>query len=150
LSAEQWFDLGCRHEDAGRLHEAEADYRQALLAGGPDVACCFNLANVLYALDRKPEAAERLYQAIELDAHDAAVWNNLASVFAALNLFDEAKAAYRKAVALGHADAHYNLADLLCDLGEHEEARRHWQAYLQQDQHSRWARYARSRLEKTS
>jgi hypothetical protein len=60
------------------------------------------------------------------------------------------KAAYRTIVALGHPDAHYKLADLLSELREDEEARRHWRAYLQCDQQSRWARYARSRLEKTS
>jgi hypothetical protein len=33
-------------------------------------------------------------------------------------------------VKLGYLDAHYDLADVLSGLGEHEEARRHWQAYL--------------------
>jgi tetratricopeptide (TPR) repeat protein len=150
LSADQWFDLGCRHEDAGRLREAEGAYRQALLAGGPDAVCCFNLANVLYALDRKPEAAERLHQAVELEPQDAAAWYNLGKVLRSIKRFQEAKAAFEGAVQLGYPDAHYDLADLLDELGEHEEARRHWQAYLQQDQHSRWARYARSRLEKSS
>jgi hypothetical protein len=51
---------------------------------------------------------------------------------------------------LGYPNAHYNLDDLLGEPGEHEEARRHWQAYLQKDQQSKWASYARSRLEKTS
>jgi hypothetical protein len=86
---------------------------------------------VLYALDRKPEAAERLYRAVEL-------WIPRTP----------AKAAFERAVQLGYPDAHFDLADLLGELGEHEEARRHWQA--QQDQHSTRASYARSRLEKTS
>jgi tetratricopeptide (TPR) repeat protein len=150
LTADEWFGLGRQHEDAGRLQEAEAAYRQALLAGGPDAVCCFNLANVLYALDRKLEAAERFHQAVELDGQDATAWNNLGTVLVELKRIEEAKGAFQRAVQLGYPDAHYNLADLLGDLGEHEEARRHWQAYLQQDQHSAWANYARSRLEKTS
>jgi hypothetical protein len=60
------------------------------------------------------------------------------------------KAAQRNIVGLGYPDAHYDLADLLGELGEHEEARRHWQAFLECDQHSTCASYARSRLAKTS
>jgi len=148
LTADEWFALGCQHEEAGRLPEAEAAYRQALLAGGPDAVYCFNLANVLYALERRADASERYYQAVELDAQGPEAWNNLGTVLAGLSRFDEAKAAYLKAVQLGYSDAHYNLADMLSDTGEHDQARIHWQAYLQQDQHSAWARHARSRLTK--
>ncbi len=144
LSADDWYDLACRHEDAGRLAEAEAAYRQALTLAGPDAACLFNLANVLCALGRKPEAAECLHQAVTLNDRDPGAWNNLGAVLADLKRFPEAKAAYQKAISLGYADAHYNLADLLRDLGDHEAARRHWRAYLRQDPNSRWARYARA------
>lgn len=150
VTAEECFERACRHEDAGRLKEAETSYRQALVSGGPDPACCFNLANLLYATGRKPEAAERFYQAVEMEAGNPEAWNNLATVLADLNRFEEAKAAFLKAIALGYLDAHYNLADLLHEQGQSAEARPHWQAYLQHDQHSRWARYARSLLGKTS
>jgi tetratricopeptide (TPR) repeat protein len=149
-SADDWFDAGCGHEDAGRLKEAEAAYRQALLAGGPNAVYCFNLANVLYALDRLPEAAERLYQAVELDTRDAEAWNNLGTVLAELARHEEAKTAYQNAIQLGYTDASYNLADLLSELGEDREAQAHWQAYLRHDKHTAWARYARARLEKSS
>jgi tetratricopeptide (TPR) repeat protein len=101
-----------------------------------------NLATVLYALDRKPEAAERLYQAVELEPQDPAAWFNLGKVLTKLKRFQEAKAAFEAAVQLGYPDAHFDLADLLSELGEHEEARRHWQAYLQFDQHKEFARHA--------
>lgn len=149
-TAEDWYELARQHEDAGRLVEADAAYRQALLVGGPDSECCFNLANVLYALGRKPEAAERFYQVVEIDGGAAEAWNNLGAVLVDLKRFKEAKAAYQRAAQLGYADAHYNLADLLGELGQEEQARHHWRDYLQHDQHSRWARYARSRLEETS
>jgi tetratricopeptide (TPR) repeat protein len=147
LRAEQWFELGRKHEEAGRLSEAEAAYRQALLTGGPDAAYCFNLANVLYALDRKPEAAERLYQAVELEPQDPAAWYNLGKVLKSIKRLQEAKAAFLGAVQLGDLDAHYDLADLLADLGEHNDARHYWHVYLQQDQDSACARHARSRLD---
>jgi Flp pilus assembly protein TadD len=118
LTADDWFSLGLQQERAGHDEEAESAYRKALLLGGPDATRCFNLANVLYALDRKQEAAERFYQAVEIDGGEAEAWNNLANVLVDLHRFDEAKAAYEKAVQLGNHDAHYNLADLLTDLGE--------------------------------
>jgi Tfp pilus assembly protein PilF len=97
-----------------------------------------------------PEAAERFYQAVELEPNNGQAWNNFGTVLAALNRFEEAKAAYQKAVQLSYADANFNLADLLTDLGEQEQARQHWQAYLQQDQQSAWANHARSRMGMTS
>jgi hypothetical protein len=43
-----------------------------------------------------------------------------------LKRFQVAKAAFEVALQLGYPDAHYDLADLLSELGEHEEARRQW------------------------
>jgi TolA-binding protein len=150
LTADEWYDLACQHEDARRLRDAEAAYRQALQAGGPNSEYSFNLANVLYALGRKPEAAERYYQAVETDAANAEAWNNLGVVLDELKRVDEARAAYQKAVELGYDDALYNLADLLGALGENEEAQGHWEAYLKRDPQSEWGRYARARLQRRS
>jgi tetratricopeptide (TPR) repeat protein len=150
LSADQWFDLAYEHESAGRLKEAETGYRQALLTGGPDTVCCFNLANVLYAQGRNPEAMERYSQVVEMEATNAEAWNNLGTVLADLGRLEQSKEAYQKAVELGYNDSHFNLADLLNEAGDRNGARCHWQAYLQQDQQSPWAKYARSRLEKIS
>src|SRR5260370_15232885 len=57
-TAEEWFELGCDHEDLGRCGEAVEAYRQALLVGGADPTISFNLANVLYRLGQKERAAE--------------------------------------------------------------------------------------------
>jgi len=145
MTAEEWFELACCHEDAGRLTEAEAAYRKVLFAGGPDALCCFNLANVLYALDRKAEAAERYYQAVELDGQDPDAWNNLGNVLVDLGRMNEAIAAYHHALRADprHADTHYNLADALEQLGRTQEAAPHWESYLRQDRSSRWASFAR-------
>jgi tetratricopeptide (TPR) repeat protein len=146
-TADQWFELGRGHEPAGRLIEAARAYRQALVVGGPDAQTCFNLANVLYRLGDKEGARERLYLAVAWQP-DAAAWNNLGAVLEELGQCDEAYAAYLQALALdpGHADAHYNLADLLDKLGTPGEAAGHWRAYLQQDADSPWGRHARRRL----
>jgi tetratricopeptide (TPR) repeat protein len=146
-TAEQWHDLGLRHEEAGRLTEAARAYRQALHVGGPDGQTYFNLANVLYRLGDKEGARERLYLAGAWQ-DDAATWNNLGTVLEELGQWDEAHGAYLRALALdpGYADAHYNLADLLDELGTPGEAAGHWRAYVQQDTDSQWGRHARRRL----
>lgn len=80
-TAEEWFELGCIEEEAERWMEAVAAYRQALSLGGPDPITCFNLGNVLYALDQKGQAAERFRQAVELQADFVEAWNNLGNAF---------------------------------------------------------------------
>ena len=45
------------------------------------------------------------------------------------------------------ADARFNLAQTLVEMGRGQEAMLHWQAYLAADSGSTWADYARERLE---
>jgi len=147
-SADQWFQEALDHEDTGELEMAEAAYREALLAGGPQPEFCFNLANVLYSQGRREQAMERYHQALELDPTYVEAWNNLANVLTELGSWQEAIRAYRKAleVAPGYADAHYNLAETLDQLGRREEADHYYQAYLGLDPHSPWADVVRRRL----
>lgn len=149
-TADEWFALASQHEEAGSLTEAELGYRQALLSGGADPVACFNLANVLYALGRKSEAAERFAISVELNPECAEAWNNLGIVLSELKRSGEAKVALQRAIDLGHADAHYNLADLLEENGQSREAESSWRAYLQSDQTSPWASYAKKRLKRPS
>jgi tetratricopeptide (TPR) repeat protein len=150
-TAEQWFQLGCEHEQAGQLAEAAQAYRQALLSGGPDAGTSFNLANALYALGNKEQAAERFRQAVEIDASLADAWNNLGVVLCELGQQDEAIGAFQRAVELDsfYADARYNLADTLEQSGRASEAAPHWRAYARLDPTSPWGTYARQRLGKT-
>jgi tetratricopeptide (TPR) repeat protein len=147
-TADEWFQRAYEHERAGSLAEAEKEYRQALLLGGPDAETCFNLANVLYARGQKTKAAERFRQALEIEPDSPEVWNNLGNVLAALGELDEAAEALRRATALdpAFADARYNLADTLEQLGRSQDAIGHWKAYLHLDPTGSWADYARSRL----
>jgi tetratricopeptide (TPR) repeat protein len=108
--------------DPAALREVLASPNQARQ---PGLCTLLQPANVLYALDRKPEAAERLYQAAELEPQEPAACYNLGKVLAKLKRFQEAKTAFEAAVDLGYPDAHYDLADLLSELGAHEEARWH-------------------------
>lgn len=147
-SAERWWERGCDFEQAGNLHEAAAAYHQALHVGGPNPLCCFNLGNVLYALNQKGKAAERFRQAVELDPNHVEAWNNLGITLVELGQIEGSLAAFQQAVKLHpqYADAHYNLADTLDGAGRPIQARSHWQAYLRLEPSGLWAKYARRRL----
>lgn len=135
-------------EDAGQLKDALAVYRTVLADGGPDIAICFNLANVLYALGQKAASAERFRQVTEIDPEFVEAWNNLGNVLAELGEREEAIASVRRAVEIdpSYADAQYALADLLDEAGRPEEAKPHWRAYLALEAHGPHADYARGRL----
>jgi tetratricopeptide (TPR) repeat protein len=148
VTAEEWFQRACRHEETGQNEEAIHAYRQALLEGGPNPSISFNLANVLANLGRPDQAIERYCQCVEADGDFAEAWNNLGVVLTKLNRLEEARIAFERAIRTDpvYGDAHYNLADLLDSCGETEAADTHWRAYLRQDQQSPWASYARKRL----
>ncbi|HYV37631.1 MAG TPA: tetratricopeptide repeat protein [Gemmataceae bacterium] len=145
---DEWFGLGCDHEEGGDLDKASEAFRQALLRGGPNSVICFNLANVLYRLGNKEQAVERYYQAVELDRSFAEAWNNLGIVLGEVGKHSDAIFAFERAISLspGYADARYNLADLLDSIGDLAGAASQWQSYLAQDCQSKWAKYARERL----
>jgi tetratricopeptide (TPR) repeat protein len=147
-TAQESFERGIEHERCGRLEQAAEAYRHALLRAGPQPDVCFNLANVLFALGHKAQAAERLWQVVEMNRSHVAAWNNLGNVLAELGQLAEAVAAYKQALALDphYADAHYNLADTLDQMGEPLKATAHWDQYLRQDSASPWADHARRRL----
>src|SRR5262249_46051 len=97
-TGDQWFDLAREHESNSRLPQAADAYREALLLDGPHPDVCFNLANVLYAMDQKEQAIERYYQALELDPRFAQAWNNLGNVLADLGKTKKAKETFRRAI----------------------------------------------------
>jgi tetratricopeptide (TPR) repeat protein len=147
--AANWFARACRAEDEGNWAETVWAYRQALQAGGSDAALAFNLANALYALGNKQQAAERYRQSIEIDPTLTEAWNNLGNVLAELHEYPEAIEALETALRLdpSYSDAHYNLADVLEEAGRSEEASTHWRAYLRWQPQGPWAAYARRRLD---
>lgn len=147
-TAADCFALATQAEDASSWAEAADAYRRALRLGGPDATICFNLGNVLFSLGRREAAVERLWQAVEIDPGMTQAWNNLGVALTAVTQFDDARAAFRTALTLepGYADAHYNLADTLEQIGWTTEAREHWAAYLNHEQKGPWAAHARRRL----
>jgi tetratricopeptide (TPR) repeat protein len=145
-TAEEWFQLGCQHEEDGALDDAIHAYREALLTGGPHADTCFNLANALYAVGRKEEASERYRQAVELQRDQAEVWNNLGVALGDLGQCGNAESAFHKAIQLGFTDAQFNLAILQERQGRNTEARQHWKVWLRDARRGARSEYARARL----
>ena len=90
---------GYELHEAGRLEEAEAAYRGALAAGGPDPLLYFNLGVVLEDLKRRDEAVQAYREALRLDPQLADCHYNLALLYEKLKKPRDAirhMAAYRR------------------------------------------------------
>ena len=148
MSASEWHQQGVEQEQAGYLAEAVESYREALLAGGPNLQITFDLAQAMHHLGRREEAAERYRQIVEADPDHADAWNNLGVLLAEQERPAEACEAFRRAVSANPENdlAHYNLADALDEVGRYEEAAHHWRTYLKYDPVGPRGAYARSRL----
>lgn len=143
-----WFEVGTRAEEEGRLESAAYAYDRALKEGARRAEIYFNLGNVLYSLERTQEAAQRFREACEVEPDYVEAWNNLGNALSSLGLFGDAVRAYQRALAFApeYADAHFNLAETFCALGDTDRARAHWLKYLEHDPNSSWASEVKERL----
>ena len=99
---DEHLDQGYDLHQAGRLPEAEAAYRKALDAHGPEPLLLYNLGVLLQDLDRKAEAAEAYRAALHGDPRMADCHYNLALLCEALARPQEAirhMAQYRRLTA---------------------------------------------------
>jgi tetratricopeptide (TPR) repeat protein len=147
-SADRLLEWAAALEEAGDLDSAIGMYRAALAAGGPKAETCFQLAEALYRLGQVPAAIERYYMAVELDEDFVEARANLGCLLAETGQMDLALAAFEGALAHHprYADAHYHRARLLEESGRGEEARPHWQAFLELSPDSPWAEEAKECL----
>jgi tetratricopeptide (TPR) repeat protein len=153
-SAEEWAALAQDCEANLKLHpelcqQAIEAYHQVIREAPNWFAPHVNLGILLFEQGELLEAAAQFRCATDLAPGSALAHFNLGSVLDELKHLDEARHHLREAVRLepDYADAHYNLARVCEQMGELTEARAHWRRYLQLDPHSRWAEYARQRLE---
>jgi len=120
LTIPQAFDLAMQHHQAGRLHEAEALYRQ-ILAQQPDHAGALAYLGVMaYQAGQYNAAVDLLRRAIASAPHWPDAHNNLGNVLHAKGLWDQAIAAYRQALAIkpDYPEVHHNLGNALIDTGQ--------------------------------
>ena len=99
---EDEIDQGFELHEAGRLAEAEAVYRKALEAHGPDALLLYNLGVLLEDMRRKPEAIEAYQAALHVNPMMADGYYNLALLCEELGKAQEAirhMAQYRRLTA---------------------------------------------------
>ncbi len=93
-------NLGIVLRHLGRLEEAEASHRNALLMRPDFAAAHHNLSTVLHAQRRFAEAETSVRRAVELDPNNAEAWNCLGNVMRSTGRPEEAVSAYRKSLTL--------------------------------------------------
>jgi len=119
-------DEALKKHRAGRLDEAERDYRK-ILKHDPDRAEAWHLLGVVALQRGDPEAAEPLLEkAVGLSPGNAKILNNYGVAAERRGRTDDAVARFAKAVAIdpAFAEAHTNHGTALQALGRLEEAKR--------------------------
>jgi tetratricopeptide (TPR) repeat protein len=106
--------LGLAAENANRLPEAYAFYRQAALIAPQDPDFAFNTGNALYELGRIEDAAAAYAKAVAIDPNYVNAWYNGGVTLVKLGRIPEAKNWFHKAVELdpSRTDAANALAGL--------------------------------------
>jgi tetratricopeptide (TPR) repeat protein len=147
---EEWFAVALDCEGHSELRRQAIEAYEHVIRDSPAwVEPHLNLGTLLYEQGNVERAAERFRRAVALAPGNALAHFNLGCVLDELNQPEAARQELREAVRLkaDYADAHYNLARVCDQLRAHAEARTHWGLYLQLDPDSRWAEYARQRME---
>jgi Tfp pilus assembly protein PilF len=124
LSIQQAFDLASRHQQTGRLREAEELYHQILAMQPEHTDALRNLGLIAQQAGRYGVAADLFRRAILLKPNFVEAQNDLGNALAGDGHLDEAIAAFRRAIALNPnlPEAHNNLGTALKENGQLEEA----------------------------
>lgn len=147
-SREQMLSMAEELDDAGHLDQSIEWYRVILARYGLAADICFQLAELLYRSGDVSAARERYYNAVELDEDFLEARANLGCVLAETGQTDLAIAAFQGALSKDdfYPDIHYHLARCLDEIGDSEQAARHWIRFLQLSPQSPWAEEAIERL----
>ncbi len=147
-TAERWFQEGCDFSDAGDLPSAINAFRLCLMEQPTDPVVHFHLAETLYRSGQTAAARERYYTALEHDSHFIEAWTQLGCVLEETGEIETALMAFDAALDIHseYPDAHRHKAALLDGLGRGDEAKHHWQAYIEHDPRGPWAQEAKDRL----
>lgn len=144
-----WFEYGLRYDIEGKWQLAVKAYRKALQLNPKLADCWNNLATIYYRIGRRKKAIRFYLNALKISPSYKLAYYNLGNIFEEIRKYKLAIKMYLKAVELDpeYYDAHYNLALVYDKIQSYEEACHHWQIYLRYDSASRWARYARDRVQ---
>lgn len=147
-----WFEYGLRYDIEGKWKLAIKAYRKALQLNPTMADCWNNLATIYYRVGKKKKAIRYYLNALKINPSYKLAYYNLGNIFEEIKKFKIAVKMYLKAIELDseYYDAHYNLALVYDKIHSYTEACHHWQIYLKFDSSSRWARYARDRVQHIS
>ena len=147
-----WFEYGLRNDIEGKWQLAVKAYRKALKMDPTLADCWNNLATIYYRIGKKKKAIRYYLNALKINPSYKLAYYNLGNIFEELKKFRTAVKMYLKAIELDteYYDAHYNLALVYDKIHAYVEACHHWEIYFRFDSASRWAQYARERMQEIS
>ena len=124
--AQRIYQMGNALAAQGRMDQAIAHYKRALVLRPDDALTHNNLGNALADQGQLDAAIVHLRQAVRLNPGYAEAHANLANALMRRGALDEAVLLCRQAVALrpGYAEAHYILGNALAAQGRLEDASR--------------------------
>jgi tetratricopeptide (TPR) repeat protein len=143
-------NLGVVYKELGMYEQAIAEFKKAL-ALNPRYPRAYHNLGVIYQLKEDWREATKNYEmALSLDRNHLSSYNNLALVFRSQKRPHEAVELLERALAINpsFAQTHYNLALVLEELGEVEQARLHYQKFVDRagEDNSRLAERVRAYL----
>jgi DNA-binding transcriptional MerR regulator len=148
-----WYLEGCRlDEDEATSAQAEEAYHRAIYLD-PSMANAYtNLGNLMYRTGKIEDARALYRKAVEIDPDQPEGHYNLGFLCFETGDIEEAERCFSVAVGLDStfADAHFNLAMTQSRLGRSDEARVHWERYLEIEPMGPWADIAREKLSETT
>lgn len=145
---DEFIELATEFEDQEDPHSATEVLRAMALAFGPTAECCFRIAELLYQQNDLNGAKERYYAAVELDETFVEARASLGCVLVELGQKELALSAFHGALQFhpDYPDVHFHVGRLLDEMKREDEARPHWQTFLDLAPRSPWAEEARHRL----
>jgi predicted O-linked N-acetylglucosamine transferase (SPINDLY family) len=128
-----WTLLGVLRKRAGRLDDAIAAYRTALVHLPTHLDAWNNLGNSLKLKNDFPGAIDAFERLLQLSPRHAPAWKELCDLLRLSNRLDEAVAAGRRALEIdpGSADAHANLGNAHASRREFAQAEAHYRHALE-------------------
>jgi tetratricopeptide (TPR) repeat protein len=124
----QLMQTALQHQQAGRLPQADAIYRQVLRTH-PDHPDALHLSGLVAYQEGKTQlAVELISRAVRANPDSPRFYNNLGQAQRKQGNLAAAVESYRRAIALkpDHGDAHFNLGNALCEQSLFNEAIEHY------------------------
>ena len=132
LYAEAHNNLAVVYKELGIYDLAQAQLKKAIALNPRYARAYHNLAVIFQLKGDLPQAKKNYLTVISLDSNHLASYNNLGLVYRAEKRFPEAKVMLEKALTVdpAYSQTHYNMALILEETGETEQARFHYQRFI--------------------